>query len=156
MRRMTTRLAAFLFAATLVFTNVQCKKDDDDDKSKTEILTSGQWRITAITITPGIDLDEDGTVDTDVYKFTEACDRDDYLVFSANGTYEDNEGATKCDTGDPQTASGNWAFNDNETKMSIDGGSANIDEFTSNKIRLSTKEIDERGTEYTTTLTLSK
>lgn len=151
MRKITTSFTAFLFAMILISANVGCKKDKDEEKSKTELLTSGQWKISAMTLTPGSDWDMDGDIDTDLYSLLDACDKDDYLVFSTNGSVEYNEGATKCDQDDPQSESDSWSFTDNETKINLDGDIYTIDELTSSRFRISLTEDDE-----TLTLTLTK
>lgn len=142
--------AALLLMTGVLFTNVHCKKDEE---TKTDLLTSGQWRVTALTLTPGIDLDGDGDLDPDWYSLFEACDKDDYYVFNANGTYESNEGATKCDPDDPQTDSGTWSFVENETKINMDGDIATIEELTKNRFRVSMYDAD---VDQTLAITYSK
>lgn len=133
MKKCTTG-AALLLTAFIALTTVQCKKEDK--KTKTELLTSGQWRITAHTANPGFDWDNDGTVSTDIYSQYDACEKDDYYVFKSDGTFEYNEGPTKCDPGFDQSDTGKWAFTDNESRILFDFEPYDIEELTNNVFRI--------------------
>jgi hypothetical protein len=154
MKRITD-CATLLLIAVVVLTNVHCQKEagtgDIETANKTELLTSGQWRVSALTVTPGIDLDFDGDLDTDFYSFFEECDKDDYYVFRTDGTYESNQGATKCDPDAEQSESGTWTFTDNETKFIMDSTTLAIDELTNNRFRISASEAGQ-----TLSMTFSK
>jgi len=103
-----------------IATLAACKKKDDN-KSRTEYLTSGKWFISSYYYYDKI-TDANGTVtdltDTTEYP-TEACEKDNFITFKADGTLTSDEGATKCDTSDDQTSTGTWAFVENESKISI-------------------------------------
>lgn len=60
-----------------------------------------------------------------------ACKMDDHVVFRTDGTYEDNEGATRCSAGDPFIVeSGTWKFAQNETMVILTpAGSTSKDAF---------------------------
>lgn len=125
-----------------LFIIIPACNDDDDEKTKTEILTSGSWITTAATVDPGIDLTEYGQgVVTDLYNntlFYPECAKDDYTTFSEDGTYETNIAGTPCDDTDTNE-SGTWAFNEDETKIYVDKDTedeilANIESFSDNKI----------------------
>jgi hypothetical protein len=92
-----------------------CSKNGS--KSKIELLTSSQWKIIADDIDPGRILG--GQLETDMYKFYDPCDRDDYHTFSKAGTYELNNGPTKCASSDPQTTTGTWFLTDSDTKLNL-------------------------------------
>ena len=132
------KLTGIVLALIISGMFTQCKKDKDKDiqQSKTDMLTSGQWRIIAHTSNPGFDWNLDGTKETDLYSVYEPCEKDNYVVFKKDGTFETNEGATKCFSSDPQSEAGTWSFVDNETKINIDGDVATIEELTSTRMRL--------------------
>ncbi|MBK8609696.1 MAG: lipocalin family protein [Chitinophagaceae bacterium] len=102
-----------LFTAGLLMTFSACKKSDDT-KSRTEYLIQGNWKEIKYEqrVGTGAWVDLTGT--------PAACEADNYVKFSSNGTYESNEGATKCNPGDPQIIdTGTWSFLTNETQISI-------------------------------------
>lgn len=57
----TIQLAALLLAMSGAITFQACKKDKKEStKTKTELITTGSWKMTAYTINPAADLDLDG------------------------------------------------------------------------------------------------
>src|ERR1700675_4114342 len=80
-----------------------CSKKDKV-ASKTELLTSGSWKLTAVMA----DNDANGTYETDAYAGFSDCYKDNYYTFKANGELEPNEGPTKCSSTDPQTQTATW------------------------------------------------
>jgi hypothetical protein len=77
--------------ALLLLTLTGCKKENEE-KSRTELLTTASWILNAFTVNPAIDLDFDGDLDTDLYALMEACEKDDFQTFSTNGTLTVNDG----------------------------------------------------------------
>ena len=102
-----------------------------------ELLTTGQWKVVAFTLSPPFDLDGDGDLDSDAYALMDACERDDFFIFKTDGKYEVNEGATKCDASDPQSELYDWAFVNEEKELIIDGDRVTIQELTSSRLRVS-------------------
>ncbi len=116
-----------------------CKKDKES-KSKTELLTSGSWHVSAYTVDPAIDFDGDGTEETNVYAIMDQCIKDDHTTFIADGSAELDEGATKCDPGDPQTISLTWSINQDETQLEVQGIEYLIESL--NESQMILKEIE--------------
>ena len=110
-----------LFIALALFLFASCNKKDKV-MSKTDILTSGTWKITALVE----DNDGNGSYETDVYALLQPCTKDDYYTFRSGGQLEMNEGPSKCDPADPQTDNVNWQFTNNETKINIDGSAGRL------------------------------
>ena len=110
-------LLALLFAA--------CSKKDKT-LSKSELLTSGTWKLTAAEE----DADGDGIYEADNYAFFSDCFKDNYYTFQPSGILEMNEGPTKCAPGDPQTETGNWQLTQNETHLMVDGDEWIMQELT--------------------------
>ena len=145
------QLAALLLVINGATTTLSCKKDKDDNtaKTKTELLTTGSWKRTALVSNPAYDWYGDGTFATDVLSVMKACEKDNFETYNTNGIVETNEGATKCDPLDPQTWSVTWTFADNETKL-VYGG---IDEYTLVELTATTLKFQstfvENGVDYT-------
>jgi hypothetical protein len=74
-------------------------------------LTGKEWVRSALTISPGYDIYNDGRVISDLYAAEDACRRDDLLTFTAEGIWKVDEGPSKCHVSDPQTGTGEWTFN---------------------------------------------
>lgn len=134
--------------------------DDDDDKSAAEMLV-GTWKVISQTIDPAADMGS-GPI-TDMYSIMEACEKDDLTTFKSDGTFINDEGATKCDTEDPQTEEGTWKLIDGDKKLVIDSDGAGEDE--ADTLNLSSISDDQavlqmmmpmNGTDYTITMTVKK
>jgi len=117
------KFTAFFLIAMAGF--VSCKKDKDNNsitaKTKTELLTTGSWKRTALISSPAYDWYGNGVFDTDILNIMMPCEKDNTDTYKTNGIFETNEGATKCDPSDPQTWTLTWTFADNETKLIFDG-----------------------------------
>jgi hypothetical protein len=103
---------SILFASALAIIVLfpACDKDDDDTpKTKTELLTTGSWKLSTATGPGGID----------VAGFIAACIKDNTYTFAAAGTGNMDEAGAKCDPADPQTSSFTWNFASNETVLHV-------------------------------------
>lgn len=161
MKKITLMIAALAF-----LTVSSCKKEDDKDnggnttptKTKTELLTAKAWKMTAMTINPGITPIPGGPTITDFFSLLEACEKDDTQKFNTGGTGVIDEGATKCNPSDPQTENFPWAFASNETKIVVDGDSFDLVQLDATTLKM-TIQIDGEdiggtaGTMYTLTST---
>ena len=112
----------FLFSASFLIFFIQgCNKKDaaikDEVLSKTQLLTTGSWKVTALVS----DRDANGTYETDDYAGYSAYYKDNYSTFLTNGELEVNEGPTKCSPTDPQTVIKHWQLTNNETTLVVDG-----------------------------------
>lgn len=115
-----------LLMVLFVLTAVSCKKD----KPREELLTSGSWRASSISVTLG-------PFTVDGYADLEDCEKDDRLTFKSDKTVEIDEGPTKCDPAAPQTFSiGTWSLSDNDNKLTYGGTTYDILELTENRLRL--------------------
>jgi hypothetical protein len=91
--------------------------NDDDGKapapSKTDLLTSKSWKLVTWSITLG-------TYNVDMLDFTDACTKDNLLIFSKDGKIIEDAGLQKCFSGNPQIYRvGIWVFDGNETKLKM-------------------------------------
>ncbi|OQP67856.1 hypothetical protein [Niastella populi] len=85
--------------------------------SKADLLTAQPWKIVADSILPGRNLN--GVLVTDMYSTYKPCERDNYYVFSKDGTLEANNGPTKCYPSDHQFLKLTWFLEDGETKLRL-------------------------------------
>ncbi|MBL0146169.1 MAG: hypothetical protein IPP48_10690 [Chitinophagaceae bacterium] len=92
---------SILFSALFI---TGCSKEDGV-KTKTELLTSGGWRLENKQVKIGA-----GNW-TDVTSGIAACKKDDAISYSTPSTYTVTEGASKCNVADPTTVeTGTWAL----------------------------------------------
>lgn len=149
-------LAAALGIFALALTT-GCKKDDDVQPDKIAMLTSGSWKLTAMTVNPAIDWFGEPT--TNVFAKMPTCLKDDLTIFKSNGTITYDEGPSKCDPSDPQTSTGTWKVNDKQTILTvIADGETNVWDISSltNDVFKAEYEIEEEGETYTFTVSFSK
>ncbi len=154
---MTPRLITPLFLA-LFLGGISCQKEPDVTlESRTDLLTSGTWRLTGHTFDPPLDLDNDGEADdTDFFPYYEDCEKDDFYQFNADGSGVLDEGPTKCDADDPQTYPFTWSWRENETVLYAQGQEIHVTELTKTTLKGTVTE-NFSGTETVTmTLTFSR
>ncbi|HEY0434027.1 MAG TPA: lipocalin family protein [Chitinophagaceae bacterium] len=135
-------------ACSVLLTFAGCKKSSDSKpKTKTEIISQSSWKIDNAKVS-GID----------VTSSLDACEIDNILTFSSNGTGTLDEGATKCDASDPQSNPFSWNFASNETMLHIStvvisGGSSDFTIVTLNDTQLVlSQDVDISGTTQTATI----
>jgi len=88
---------------------VSCKKSSPDtpaEKTKTELITQSTWKF-----------DNAKVGGSDVSALLDACDKDNTVTFSSNGSGIVDEGASQCDPSDPATVDFTWIFENNETTL---------------------------------------
>ncbi len=109
------------FAAFFALALAACKEE-----TRTDILTSGNWKVAAQTVEPGFAIVTPSGLSesNDYYRdVLQDCQKDDYLTFYDDFNIVRNEGASKCNSGDEQTSSGTWTLKTGDTQLEItDGG----------------------------------
>ncbi len=107
-----------LLTLLLLFVVSSCNKEEET-KSLSAYLTAGNWKVTAMTVSPGIEYG--GAIITDFYSLmTEDCSKDDWIKFNTNGSITEDEGTLKCDDDDPQqTTNGSWTLNESTSTLTI-------------------------------------
>jgi len=149
MKKIFLQLLILSFAGFVIF--ISCKKDKEDNapKTKTELITTGTWKLTAYTSTPAYDWYGNGVFATDILAALDPCEADGFDTYKINGILEINEGALKCNPMDPQTFTATWAFTDNENKIIYDGfDEYELTELTATTMRLRSTFV-ENGVTYT-------
>lgn len=109
-----------LFLVVLAVTSLSaCKKDSDTTPSRTELLTSKKWRMTAFTVTTTYSVGggAPSSTTTDQYALQLACEKDDFYQFNADKTMILDEGPTQCSTSTAQTSAFNWDFNSDQSRL---------------------------------------
>ncbi len=124
MKKNILHMALMLLVSAAILTASSCKKDDDEQKSKTDLITSGSWKVTNMIVDPPIVME--GMEFSDLFAFMPDCAKDDFMTFHSDGTVVNDEGASKCDAGDPQTSTGTWSFNDAETQIIMQEDQGNV------------------------------
>lgn len=118
LNQITRILIWSLLSLTFMFS--ACKKDNEMSV-KTELLTSGLWKISALTIDPAFPIYDNefniiGTTN-DYFAMMDNCEKDDTRTFKTDKTMIIDDGLTKCDSSDPQKVTGTWNFNSDETVL---------------------------------------
>ena len=113
----------FLFVFALMVTITSCKKNNEPAKSKKEILTSKQWKLSSYK-------------DNGVAVVMQDCEKDNVLSLASNGTYTTNPGAIICEV-DETIETGTWSLSVDEKSIIVDGTPLTIVELTENKFVLS-------------------
>ncbi len=149
-------LLVMLLATALVLPG--CKKDEDK-QNREDMLTSGSWKLTAMTVDPAIDWF--GTQVTNIYAQLPTCVKDDLTIFENTGKVKFDEGATKCDPSAPQTLQGLWTLSVDEKTISITDEegteSWEIVEMSNSQIKVEYEAEDEDlGVTYTFSATYTK
>jgi hypothetical protein len=127
-----------------------CNKEEAEKRvSKTELITAGPWKRTALVSEPAYDWNANGVSDVDFLKIMFACEKDNLDIYKTNGMIETNEGPTKCNSTDPQSWTVTWAFANNETTLIFDG----VDKYTLLELTNTTLKFkstfEEDGVTYT-------
>lgn len=87
------------------------------------LLTAHPWIPAAHSISPPFDVDDDGDADANLFAVEDDCEHDDILTFSADGSWQDDEGPNVCE-GSPQIESGSWSLNAAGDTVSLGNGIA--------------------------------
>jgi hypothetical protein len=144
------KLNLYLMVVVFGLSIFSCKKDE---KTAKEYLI-GKWMATAMTVSPAMD----GV--TDMFSTT-PCDKDDIIIFNANGTVTNDEGVIKCNAADPQTTSGGtWTLSADGKTLTLTSTNNEIQVLTivtlSSTSFVGTMTIVFNGVTYTYTVTLVK
>jgi hypothetical protein len=76
------------------------------------------WQLVTITVSPAVDLDLDGTPDTDMRILLEDCDKDDAEMFSSHHKILKHTGTIKCDEEQAdEVESGTWEYEPASKKL---------------------------------------
>ena len=149
--KLRIKVIALPLLITTITTTLSCEKDKDEPavKTKTELLTTGTWKLISYTSNPAYDWYGTGDYATDILAALNPCEADGFDTYKTNGTVEINEGAIKCDPADPQTFTASWQFTDNESKIMYDGlDEYELVELTATTMRLQSTFV-ENGVSYT-------
>ncbi len=136
---------------TAAITTLSCEKDKEEPtvKTKTELITTGTWKLVSYTSDPAYDWYGTGDYATDILDALNPCEADGFDTYKSDGTMEINEGLLKCDPVDPQTFTASWQFTDNESKIMYDGfDEYELVELTATTMRLQSTFV-ENGVSYT-------
>ncbi|WP_020601621.1 lipocalin family protein [Spirosoma spitsbergense] len=83
----------------LLLLTAACRNDTDirtTGTSANPAFVGPRWQMTAFVLNPAIDFNGDGTLESDLFSFMPACDRDNSLAFNANGTMVTSRGQLQC------------------------------------------------------------
>lgn len=125
------------------------KKNYVSDSERAEALL-GQWEYTAIESDRAVDINEDGTVNIDLYNTQEIrqCIKDNLTFFTemtieGEGDYSINENGLACDDNDPFSTIENDSYKliDNRTIRFDNRNDMRIIELTKSRLVIETNDI---------------
>src|SRR5262245_21487136 len=107
-----TQVFMLLLLATSAIVIFSCKKSGTNNttKTKTELITAGPWKRTALISTPAYDWNANGVADTNVLNIMFPCEKDNFETYYTNCVVVTNEGSSKCSPSDPQIWNSTWKF----------------------------------------------
>lgn len=114
MHRPFTKIATLLLFTAASLT--ACKKDKDETKSRTALLTEKEW----LYVEDGKDDNNDGILSKDEVNL-EDCELDDSFKFNTDGTLLDKDNTIRCGSSEA-TKTLTWAFQNNETEIVLSTG----------------------------------
>lgn len=139
MKKFNFLLVVMLLLMGGLVTISSCKKDDDSP-SKTKMISGKNFYVKSMKIDPPV-TSVTGVTVTDLYPFTPDCVKDNFITYNENGTFVEDEGASKCEPGDPQTINGTWEFLSDETQLMMTYDTLyqlyNLDHLTNSILKLS-------------------
>lgn len=95
-----------------------CKKNDEPDKPLSAIgkmLVDGKWQMSVYTGTVNY-MGSDTTID--LFAKEDDCDKDDFVLYFANGKATIDENVNKCPD-DDQVGTLSWELQNNDTKLAL-------------------------------------
>jgi hypothetical protein len=128
-----------------------CKNDDKQQSFDSSILINHTWKISACTIEPAADIDDDGVVDTNPYEliYGNTCWQNNYLSFNADFTAHYNQLCGEM------IQDFTWQFTNDNSKIKFGLQTADILLLDNSTFKISLKTEEDNGTVYTTTTTYS-
>ena len=132
-----------LLVTALFLLATACKKDSTDTSSnntvtpappsKTQLLTSKNWVVTALTCNPAY------MGSTDMYQMIPACSRDNLVKFNndSSRTVTFDEGSAKCNASDPQTTTDTWTLKDNDATLLMGKDNYKVESLDASTLKLS-------------------
>lgn len=162
MNRLTTLILAT--TATLMLTTSACKKETEtvqptNGMDGTPAFVGKNLMMTSFEVSPAIDLDGDGKVDSDLLVFLRPCDRDNTILFEKNGKMSGSNGNLSCDNTetDPSTVKpSTWSY-DAQTKTirittnndPTDVSEWKVVEASANSLKVEVSVVEKQGSHKT-------
>ena len=150
------RVALLTFSVILALAS--CKKNDEvtPTGNNSPAFVDKKWKMTAFELTPAVDLDGDGTPDSDLMPYLDDCAKDDLIIFKKDGSLGGDPGAKLC-PGDNTSGdvSGSWTYDKNTKMLKIIGndGPNDLDEFEVIEASANTLKTKVQSTEEGVTIT---
>ncbi|MDB5242009.1 MAG: hypothetical protein JWP57_2634 [Spirosoma sp.] len=136
---------ALLLGVSLL--TLSCKKDVDvltptTGSTQNLAFVGPQWQMSAFLLDPSVDFDGDGKADSDILPFMPACDRDNAIIFNADGKISGLEGQLRCDNEPAKNQKPDtWRYNDATKTITITDGEDPTDVSTWEVVEVSSKKL---------------
>ncbi len=120
------RLPALALLALFLLITSACKKETEsiqpDKPDTTPPFVGKSLVLISFQISPAVDVDGDGKVDSDLLVFLRPCERDNTIIFEKNGTMSGGNGKLSCTDGqaDPSSVSAStWSYTEQTKTLRI-------------------------------------
>lgn len=141
---------AFL-ALAVIGALASCKKNDEvKPTDDAPAFVDKRWKLTSFELTPPIDLDGDGDVDSDLMPYLDECAKDDVVIFKRDGKMAGDQGSLHCDDDTSDDVPGTWTYDKNTKILRISGNESTNDldeleiiEMSSNMLKAKVESTEE-------------
>lgn len=158
-------LRSLALAATLLAALTACKKDSNDPTPTPDngpTFVGKKWSIQAMTLSPKVDLDGDGTLDDNLLVLMPDCSKDDLVIFQGDKKVTNENGSSRCDDDEPATEqTGTWEYQQAASSLRITDTDGDVQDWkvleasgSTFKVQYTIDELTTAGQTYKATLTM--
>jgi len=146
---------AFLAACTKTDNNNNTGNNNNGNNNAytpSQLLIAGKWQIVASTATTNY-KGKDTTID--LYAVMDDCDKDDFILFAANGSGTIDENTNKC-ADDQQIETFTWALLNNDTRLALvdsNPDTVDVQSITATEMKLKMTKPNSSGVDVITVQT---
>jgi hypothetical protein len=115
MKMISTSPSMLALTLMLTISAMSCKDDKKEPEQEQTKITFAdkEWKTATWDLVVPLDLDDNGTKETDLMQVLEPCDVDDFIVFKKDGRFITNTGALQCnETEEQELYSSNWTYDE--------------------------------------------
>ncbi|WP_028297713.1 DUF5004 domain-containing protein [Olivibacter sitiensis] len=97
-----------------------CTSGRSQQAAVAESFADKRWQLKSMTVSPAIDIDKDGVLDTDMLQFQDECDADDITIFRSDHQLIIEHGRIPCnDDEEAEEEKGEWQYDPAKKTLTI-------------------------------------